>query len=205
MIPYLNFTILLTSSIIFTVYYVKSVSPAALAKRIGPAAYAKCASYRFISGIFMFVAAGNYIVYYWFPLPLPLPRTFAWPWWVSAVIAVAIAAPSLWLMVRGVKDAGEETMRPRPEHTMYGGIYTRIRHPQAAGEVPIWWALAFLAHAPFLALFSFVYVPVWYYLCIAEERDLLIRYGQAYRQYRKTAGFWLPRRGQLAGAPLHKR
>ena len=49
----------------------------------------------------MFVAAVNYILYYWFPLPLPLPRTFPWPWWVSAGIAVLIAAPSGYLMLRG--------------------------------------------------------------------------------------------------------
>jgi protein-S-isoprenylcysteine O-methyltransferase Ste14 len=75
-------------------------------------------------------------VNYWFPLPLPLPRTFPWSWRVSALIAVLIAIPALYLMLRGVKDAGEETMRPKREHVMYGGIYTRIRHPQAVGEFP---------------------------------------------------------------------
>lgn len=194
MIPWLNFGILIVSSFLFTFFYVKSVSPAALEKRIGPSAYHRCTAYRLISSVFMIVAAADYILYYWFPLPLPLPRTFPWPWSVSAGIAALIAVPSLYLMIRGIKDAGEETMTPRPEHTMYGGIYTRIRHPQAAGEFPLWWVIAFLAHSPFLALFSFVYVPVWYYMCVAEERDLLIRYGVAYEEYRKTTGFWLPKK-----------
>lgn len=96
-------------------------------------------------------------------------------------------------MLRGVKDAGEETMRPKREHKMYGGIYTHIRHPQAVGEFPLWWVLAFLVHSPFLVFFSFAYVPVWYYLCVAEERDLLIRYGSAYEEYRAKTGFWLPK------------
>ena len=39
-----------------------------------------------------------------------------------------------------------------------------------------------------------VFVPVWYYFCVAEERDLLIRYGDAYNDYRATTGFWLPRK-----------
>ena len=200
MIAWLNFCVLIVSSMLFTLYYVRSVSPAALARQIGPSAYPRCTTYRVISSIFMLIAAANYILTYWFPLPLPLPRTFPWPWWISAVIALLIAAPSLYLMVRGVNDAGEEAIRPKPEHTMYGGIYTRIRHPQAVGEFPLWWSFAFLAHSPFLALFSFFYVPVWYYLCVAEERDLVIRYGAAYESYRAKTGFWLPKRSNRDGA-----
>jgi protein-S-isoprenylcysteine O-methyltransferase Ste14 len=193
MIAWLNFSILVASSFVFTIFYVKSAGPAALEKRIGASAYQKCSMYRVISSVFMFIASANYVLYYWFPLPLPLARTFSWPWWVSAVIAVVIAVPSLYLMLRGVIDAGEETMRPRPEHTMYGGIYRRIRHPQAVGELPLWWVLAFFVHSPFLVLFSFVYIPVWYYFCVAEEHDLLIRYGTAYEDYRQKTGFWFPK------------
>jgi len=195
-ISWLNFGILIVSSFLFTFFYVKSVSPAALGKRIGPLAYNRCTAYRVISSVFMIVVAANYILYHWFPLPLPLPQNFPWPWWVSAGIAVLIAVPSLYLMIRGIKDAGEETMTPRSEHAMYGGIYTRIRHPQAVGEFPLWWVIAFLVHSPFLALFSFFYVPVWYHMCIAEERDLLIRYGTAYEEYRAKTGFWLPKRNK---------
>jgi protein-S-isoprenylcysteine O-methyltransferase Ste14 len=43
-------------------------------------------------------------------------------------------------------------------------------------------------------LFSFVYVPVWYSWCRAEERDLLIRYGAAYAEYMDRVGFRIPRR-----------
>ena len=193
MIAGLNFGILVISSLLFLIFYVKSVSPASLEKRIGPSAYQRCATYRVISSFFMMIVAVNYILYYWFPLPLPLSRTFPWSWWISALIAVFIAIPSLYLMIRGAKDAGEETMTPKREHTMYGGIYTRIRHPQAVGEFPLWWVLAFLAHSPFLVLFSFAYVPVWYYMCVAEERDLLIRYGAAYEEYREKTGLWFPR------------
>jgi protein-S-isoprenylcysteine O-methyltransferase Ste14 len=194
MIPWINFAILIVSSFLFTIFYVKSVGPAALEKRIGDSAYNKCAIYRMISSIFMMVAAINYVLYYWFPLPIPFPDTFPWSYWVSVVIAVVIAIPSLYLMLRGIKDAGEETMRPKQEHEMYGGIYERIRHPQAVGEFPLWWVIAFLVHSPFLVLFSFLYVPVWYYLCVAEERDLLIRYGIAYEEYCGRVGFWLPKR-----------
>jgi protein-S-isoprenylcysteine O-methyltransferase Ste14 len=194
MIPWINFFILIISSVLFTLYYVKSVGPAALERKIGRSAYQKCATYRTVASIFMMLVAVTYVLYYWFPLPISFPITFPWPWSVSAVIAACIAAPSMYLMLRGVKDAGEETMKPKRDHEMYVGIYERIRHPQALGEFPLWWVIAFLVHSPFLVLFSFVYIPVWYYFCVAEERDLIIRYGAPYEEYRDRVGFWIPKR-----------
>ena len=141
----------------------------------------------------MFVAAGNYVLYHWYPLPIPISQTFPWQWKMSAAIAIIIAMPSLYLMFRGIRDAGEETMRPKREHGLYGGIYEHIRHPQAVGEFPLWWVIAFLVHSPFLVMFSFVYVPVWYYMCRAEEKDLLIRYGTSYAEYQKRVRFWIPK------------
>lgn len=194
MIAWCNFAILLTASLLALYFYVKSVGPAALEKKIGPKAYGKCGQYRIISSVFMIVMMLNFVAYRFYPLPLPLPRHFPWSWWLSFVIAVVIGAPSGYLMWRGVRDAGEETMVPKKEHRMYKGIYEKIRHPQAVGELPLWWAIAFVLHSPFLVLFSFAYVPAWIYMCIAEERDLVIRYGQAYEEYRKKTGFWFPKR-----------
>jgi protein-S-isoprenylcysteine O-methyltransferase Ste14 len=126
--------------------------------------------------------------------PIPLPLTFPWHWWVSALIAVLIALPFGYLMWRGIKDAGTETMTPKKEHTLYGGIYEKIRHPQAVGEVAIWWVMAFLLHSPFLALFSFAWLPVWAAFCWAEERDLVLRYGEAYEAYRRRTPAFIPKR-----------
>eukprot|EP00586_Coscinodiscus_wailesii_P012711 CAMPEP_0172517136 /NCGR_PEP_ID=MMETSP1066-20121228/282032_1 /TAXON_ID=671091 /ORGANISM="Coscinodiscus wailesii, Strain CCMP2513" /LENGTH=165 /DNA_ID=CAMNT_0013298945 /DNA_START=273 /DNA_END=766 /DNA_ORIENTATION=- len=159
---------------------------------MGPIAYQKCARDRLIASIFMFVAVGNYVVYYFYPLPLPsfIPRVFPWRRSVSTTVAVAIAIPSLYLMFRGMKDAGEETMRPRKEHGLYDrGIYKIMRHPQAIGEMPVWWAVAFGLHSPFLVLFTFIYVPVWWYCCHWEEEDLVLRYGVAYLKYRNEVDF----------------
>ena len=157
----------------------------------------------------MGVATVNYVIYYFYPLPIPLPTTFPWPWWVSALIALAIAVPSAYLFYRGVKDAGEETMIVREDHTLYGGIYEKIRHPQAAGELPFWWVFAFLLHSPFLALYSLVWIPIFVAICLAEERDLVIRYGEAYEEYRQRTGLPAPeekvdtvlRTGSRAGLP----
>jgi protein-S-isoprenylcysteine O-methyltransferase Ste14 len=189
----LNFVVMVVAGGLMLYFYLRSVRPAALEQRIGPEAYARCARDRKIAMVLMFVLSANYVLYYFYPLPVPLPRTFPWPWWVSAVIAALIAAPSGVIVILGTRAAGEESLTPKKEHTLYGGIYEKIRHPQAY-EVFFWWVIAFLLHSPFLALFSFVWLPVWYAMVMVEERDLILRYGQTYEDYRARTGAFLPRR-----------
>jgi protein-S-isoprenylcysteine O-methyltransferase Ste14 len=193
-ISWINFIILVLSTIGVLYFYVISVGPAALEQKIGQIAYQRCARYRWITGSLMGVTTANYVIYTFYPLPIGLPETFPWSYWVSAIIAMLIAIPSGYLMLRGVKDAGEETMKPKKEHTLYCGIYEKIRHPQALGEMPLYWVFAFLCNSPFLVLYSFIWIPVFYWMCKAEERDLLLRYGVAYQEYMARTGMYLPKR-----------
>ncbi len=189
MIEWLNIISLILSTVLFTYFYIKSIAPAKLEQEIGEVAYEKCARYRVIMGIFEAMTIVNYVIYYFSPLPLPLPVVLPWEWWISLVLAVVIGIPSVYLMFRGMKDAGKETITPRKEHTMYGGIYERMRHPQAVGESVIWLPFALILNSPFLVLYSFVFIPIMYIFCQYEERDLLIRYGEDYRQYRERVGW----------------
>jgi protein-S-isoprenylcysteine O-methyltransferase Ste14 len=192
-IAWLNLALLVGAMALTLVFYVLSVRPAALARRIGPGAYRRCARYRLVAGLLMFLEMAGYVLYFFFPLPIPLPRTFPWPWWVSALIGAAIAFPAGYMLARGMMDAGEETMVPKEEHRLYGGIYERVRHPQA-WEAALWLTIAFLLHSPFLALFSVLWLPVEYLMVKAEEGDLVLRYGQAYEEYRRRTPAFLPHR-----------
>ena len=194
MFPWLNLIVLIIATKLLLYFYVLSVSPVRLEQRIGERAWRRCTIYRLMAGGFEFVIMVNYVVYVFYPLPIGLPERFPWLWWVSVVIGLVIGIPAGWLMLRGLKDAGRESMEPRKEHTLYGGIYRRIRHPQAVGEMPLFWAIAFLLHSPFLVLWSFVYLPVFIVMCWAEERDLLLRYGEAYEDYRQRVGLFFPKR-----------
>lgn len=194
MIAIINLITMLLAGILFLFFYVKSVSPAALEKKIGEIAYKKCAQYRSITGIFMTIVMVNYILYVFFPIKqLNLPEQFSWGWIGSILIGVGIGIPSGYLFYRGMKDAGEETMTPKKEHSMYKGIYKRIRHPQAVGEVILWWVLAFFLNSPFLVIFSFFWLPVWYIMCLAEEKDLVMRYGKPFKEYQKNTGMFIPK------------
>lgn len=192
MIAWINFVILLIATVLVPYFYIKSVQPVALERKIGPAAWKRCARYRLVSIVFMTITVINYIIYYFYPLPLPLPQRFPWPWPVSVAIGVLILIPAFYLLIRGSKDAGEETMQPSPEHTMYGGIYEKMRHPQAVGESITWLGGAFLLDSPFLVLYSLVWLPIYYLMCRAEERDLVLRFGPAYTDYMQRVGFFGP-------------
>lgn len=194
MIAWTNFAILLFSAMLFLYFYIRSVSPAGLEMVVGPQAYEQCRRDRLIAAGFELLMTINYVIYIFFPLPLRLPRQFPWAWWVSIIIAIAIGIPAVLLLARGIRDAGEETLRPRKEQGLFSGIYEKIRHPQAVGEVLIWWVLAFALHSPFLALFSFFFIPVFLIMCWAEEQDLLLRFGASYAAYCQRTGAFLPRR-----------
>jgi protein-S-isoprenylcysteine O-methyltransferase Ste14 len=191
MLAWINFAILLAATVLFLLFYVRSARPAGREMVSGPGAYQRCFYERIIAAVFEFTLVANYILYYYYPLPTPLPLKFPWPWWLSVVIAVLIGVPAITLMTIGVLAAGGEAMHPKKSHTMYGGIYTKIRHPQATGEVFLFPVMALLLQSPFLLLFSLVYFPIFLVLCYAEEQDLLLRYGDAYSEYcRRTGAFW---------------
>lgn len=193
LIPWINLFVLVLSTLLMFYFYLLSVHPAQLEKRIGPVAYERCGRYRIIASIFEVIVVANYALYYFFPLPLSIPSTFPWSYWLSVVLAVFIAVPSSYLMIRGLLDAGEEAMFPKKEQSLYSGIYEKIRHPQAMGELPLWWVVALLLNSPFLALYSIVWIPIFLLMCLAEEKDLLLRFGDEYAQYQQRTGFLIPR------------
>jgi protein-S-isoprenylcysteine O-methyltransferase Ste14 len=177
-----------------SVFYIKSVSPAALEQQIGEIAYEKSARNRKIATAAYYLMFVNYVIYYFYPLSSPLPDFFPWDYWITAVIATGLLVPSMAFMYIGARDAGEETLIPKKEHTLYGGIYEKIRHPQAVGEVWLGLLIALYLNSPLLAAISLVFFPTFYYFCLVEERDLVIRYGQDYIDYRERTGMFIPKR-----------
>lgn len=192
-IPWINFGALILSTLLMFLFYMRSARPAQLEKKIGEIAYQRCGRYRIVASVFELIAVGNYIIYSYYPLPISLPQNFPWQYWISFLAAVIIAVPSGYVMLRGVMDAGEDSLIPKKKHGLYGGIYKKIRHPQAMGELPLWWAFAFFLNSPFLALYSFIWIPIFITIALAEEKDLLIRYGNKYARYREQTGFIIPK------------
>ena len=194
MVAWINVAVMAASLALTVGLYVRSVRPAARSRRIGPAAWRRCARDRVLAAALLVVAAGACVVYRFHPLPMPLPPRLPWPWPISAATAALLAAAGATLIVMGIRDAGRATIRPSPDTPLFGGIYRRIRHPQSGGAMLLWAALALTLDSPFLLVLSVLSVPVWVAVCLAEQRDLALRYGDAWHARRRRTGFLLPRR-----------
>lgn len=190
-----NLVSLLVSSIGFTVFYSLSVRPAHMEITNRKDAYKLAGRYRSVCSLCMGVAFVNFVLYRWFPVQgPPFSGNFPWPYWISLVLALMLGLPAALLMVVAVRDAGKETLKPDKEHTLYTGIYDTIRHPQAIAELTVWYVCAFALHSPFLTLVAVLYTPIWIMWCFVEEKDLILRYGQSYKEYQKRTGMFIPRR-----------
>ena len=193
LIPWINFGVMILATLLMFYFYMLSARPAQLESKIGEIAYKKSGRFRIIASVFEFIVIGSYIVYYYYPLPISIPHTFPWDYWISFLITVVLGVPSGYVMFRGVLDAGEDSMLPKKKHGLYGGIYKKIRHPQAMGEIPLWFAFGFFLNSPFLVIYSVVFIPIFVTISLAEDKDLLIRYGVKYAKYKKKTGFIIPK------------
>ncbi len=73
------------------------------------------------------------------------------------------------------------------------GIYSRIRHPLYLATVLVFLALALIYPFPVVIVFSLSMIGYTMIGAYIEERKLMKHYGDEYLEYKKTAGFILPK------------
>ncbi len=141
----------------------------------------------------MLVMLLNLILWIWFPIPELVWLVHLNPW-VGITIGVIILIPCTVVWILGIKAAGSESMTPSTETKMYGGIYKHIRHPQTLGEFPWFVVCALFLNSLFLViwttLFIIIYTPIMIHY---EEKDLVKRFGDAYREYQQRTGALFPK------------
>ena len=193
MIEWINFVILIISTIIFSYLYLLSIQPVKRSETRGEKAWKECANFRAISGIFMCVTVVNFILWIWFPISIFNLKVD--PNYIGGIIiGLVILAVCLPIMIKGEKDAGSETMTPSKDTKMYGGIYKHIRHPQTLGEWPTFIGLAFFINSWFLVIIAVIWIVVYTPIMIYyEEKDLVLRFGDSYREYQKRTGALFPK------------
>ncbi len=182
----------------YTVFYILSVGPAHMEKRIGERAWQRCAVLRKISFAGMFLGFGAEILYAFFPLEIGLPRniipgTMGWIICVGLGILFTVGGS---LLIKAVSTVATDSYVPRKENQMFGGIYDRIRHPQAIADVAYWLGLAFFLNSLFILLVTLLWIPLNFMIALFEERDLKLRFGQAYRDYMMRVPRFIPRLGK---------
>ena len=193
MIEWINLIVLIISLFLFSYLYILSVQPAKRETRRGQKAWRECMKLRVIASIFEFMVVLDLILWVWFPIPLAnwkIHSNMA----IGLIIGIMISIPCLALMLKGMRDAGSETLQPSKETEMYSGIYQYIRHPQSLGEFPLFVAIAFMINSWFLVILMIIYVLFYVPVMIFyEEKDLLIRFGDKYQEYQKRTGALFPK------------
>jgi len=193
-IAIINFSCLIISSLLLGYFYLLSIQPVKRTEKYGDKAWDDCKKFRMLGGFFELISVINLILWIWFPIPIVDTWIISPNIWVGIIIAICFTVPCIIIMSLGLIAAGSETLSPSKETRMYGGIYKYIRHPQTLGEFPIFVALAFVSNSWFLVLFStifiFIYTPIMIYY---EEKDLIRRFGDNYRNYQKRTGALFPK------------
>ncbi|MFX1539725.1 MAG: methyltransferase family protein [Promethearchaeota archaeon] len=192
-IPWANLIFLNITMFFCWYFYILSVQPVSRSEKYGEKAWQDCKRFRAISGILMGVITINFILWIWFPIP-----ELAWfvhpIHLVSIVIGVIIAIIFTPIWIKGIKDAGPETMIPAKTTQLYGGIYKHIRHPQAVGEMPWFVIIPLFINSLFLVIWAIIMVIIVSPIIIHyEEKDLIKRFGEEYREYQKKTGAIFPK------------
>jgi protein-S-isoprenylcysteine O-methyltransferase Ste14 len=104
----------------------------------------------------------------------------------------------VWTMaLHFVRTAPRVAFERTPSYLLSRGPYRVTRNPMFLGELALWlgWALfygsvaTFIAALVFWGLMSFIAVP-------REERELEARFGDAYREYKRSVPRWLGKAGR---------
>ncbi len=193
-IAIINFSSFIISCLIMGILYIPSIQPVKRTEKYGEKAWDDCKKFRSIGGLFELISVINLIIWIWFPLPLVGTWRISPNIWVGIIIAICIFIPCCIILYLGVKAAGSETLSPSKDTEMYGGIYRYIRHPQSLGEFPLFISLSFAFNSWFLvlisSLFIIIYIPIMIHY---EEKDLIKRFGDKYREYQKNTGALFPK------------
>jgi protein-S-isoprenylcysteine O-methyltransferase Ste14 len=195
MIPVLIVCAIFFSMLWYTVFYILSVSPAQFTRKNGGSAYKMCAILRKAAFAGMFLCMAAEILFFFFPLKMGIPEriigdTIGWIISISCGILEAILAT---LLIRKVSTVATESFVPDQKNQMFGGIYDKIRHPQAIADVGYWFALAFLFNSLFLLLVAIIWVPINIAIALFEEKDLKVRFGAKYIEYMERTPRFVPR------------
>jgi protein-S-isoprenylcysteine O-methyltransferase Ste14 len=185
-LAWLNLVSLHMSALLFAYLTTLSVMPVTREERRGEKAWEECAKLRSISFVFAGIMILNTILWLWFPVP-ELAWVLSPEPLFGIIIGIIIGVPCFIIMMIALRDAGKEMHAPQKGIQLHGGIYKKIRHPGAVGEMPLYVVIALFVNSLFLTVwmtvFIFIFTPIHIYY---EEKDLLKRFGDEYAEYRKA-------------------
>jgi protein-S-isoprenylcysteine O-methyltransferase Ste14 len=80
-----------------------------------------------------------------------------------------------------------------PPRLIATGLYERVRHPRYLAAMSVTLGVALLNAAPRLVALAVALLPLYWLVTVLEERELVARIGQPYREYQQRVPRLVPR------------
>jgi len=123
---------------------------------------------------------------------------FRFTWWGIGLSVLFLAlgfAIDTWIIVTFRRASGTPMPFKPPSKLVTTGIYAHVRNPMATAGILIGEGLGFLLGSLSLIL---IFIPLltllgFLYLKAVEERELELRFGKEYLQYKKRVPMFIPK------------
>jgi methanethiol S-methyltransferase len=138
------------------------------------------------------------VLLFWQPIPTvlvdltavrPLMVAIYWLGWLIVLLSsLNIDLLELWGLRQAWSWSRGEVYQPPPFKENW--LYRRVRHPIYLGLLLAFWSTPYLTagHALFASCMSaYVFIGAWF-----EERDLVRKHGQSYRDYQRDVPAYMP-------------
>ena len=113
------------------------------------------------------------------------------------ISGLVLGALGFWITMAASKVISVSTVADmrtdRLPELITDGLYSRIRHPLYLATILVLGALALIYPFGQVITFSFGLIAYTFIGAYLEERKLIAHYGDEYKNYKKQAGFILPR------------
>ena len=134
---------------------------------------------------------------FWVDRWLALP-VFRFTWWgigLSVILLVLGFAIDAWIIVTFRRASGTPMPFKPPPKLITTGIYAHVRNPMVIAGILIGEGLGFLFGSLSLIL---IFIPLltllgFLYLKAVEERELELRFGQKYLEYKSRVPMFIPK------------
>lgn len=127
----------------------------------------------------------------WSQLNLPV-----WLRWVGVVVGLGMLPIIYWVMISIGKNISETYLTKEGHVLVTDGPYRWVRHPLYSVATTIFVALGLIAANWFILVVSVVAILVIVLVIIPkEEEQLILKFGDGYRQYQQQVGRLVPRLG----------
>lgn len=124
---------------------------------------------------------------FWFRDPFSLQQILSWIFLFSSIYPGI--AGYLLLQNRGKPDGSIE----RTTQVVKSGIYRYIRHPLYCSLLMLGTGVMFKNPGPFQIVLGIINVLAIYLTAIIEEKEMIMKFGQSYKEYMHETKMFIPR------------